>query len=65
MDRIGHAIALVGGDLHPLHNKRLHRFLVEAYGIEDTIRILEAAASQCALHRRRHMLAILNNRYCF
>ncbi len=61
MDRIGQAIALVGGDLHPLHNKRLHTFLVEAYGAEGAAKILEAASSRLALKRRLHLLAFLNN----
>jgi hypothetical protein len=46
-------------NVHPLHNNELHRYLIANYGLASTTEILAAACESLALHRRRHLLAFL------
>jgi hypothetical protein len=46
-------------NIHPLHNNGLHRYLISKYGLVSTTEILASASESLALHRRRHLLAFL------
>jgi hypothetical protein len=46
-------------NVHPLHNNGLHRYLIANYGLASTTEILASASESIAIHRRRHLLAFL------
>lgn len=56
---LGRLVAACYNGLHPLLNKPLQKYLISTYGLNSATEIMVKASESLALHRRRHLLAFL------